>query len=241
MRKPIAGISTGFISVGAFCQQALPGWVRTIGLFVLRLRCLVKRKGALRGRNLSGDSQVEGAPMVHLASGVHVAPEAVFLTPIGHPSHASENPPSKAGNPLASGVRATSLGSRHWQVVARGCGIEFAIRRRTSGAAQRLDSSLRSHRTQRAKCRCVSSGLNKTLFAPVGPDSRGRSHRQAASRFRECFTRQAGWKNLSRGHRRGGTPPAERSPRPQGVTMMPQYADRRIQPLRRPCVKVAAE
>ena len=65
---------------------------------MLRLKCLVKRKEALRGRNLSRDSQVEGAPRVHLASGVHVAPEAVFLTPIGHPSHASENPSSKLGS-----------------------------------------------------------------------------------------------------------------------------------------------
>ena len=59
---------------------------------MLRLKCLVKRKEALRGRNLSRDSQVEGAPMVHPTSDVHVASEVVFCAPIGHLRDASENP-----------------------------------------------------------------------------------------------------------------------------------------------------
>lgn len=48
--------STGFISVGAVCQRLIRYFsvlVERIVLFVLRLKCLVKRKGALRGRNLS--------------------------------------------------------------------------------------------------------------------------------------------------------------------------------------------
>ena len=54
----------GFISVGAFYQRLFRGfcvWVERVVLLMLRLKCLVKRKGALRGRNLSRDSQVEGA------------------------------------------------------------------------------------------------------------------------------------------------------------------------------------
>ena len=69
-------------------------------LSVLRLKCLVKRKEALRGRNLSRDSQVEGAPTVHPTSGVHVASEAVFCAPIGHLVHASENPNVGSGKRL---------------------------------------------------------------------------------------------------------------------------------------------
>ena len=117
--------------------------------------------------------------MVHPASDVHVASEVVFLTPIGHPSHASENPPSKLGQALTSSVCVTSSGYRHCQVVAldsRG-GIGFPVLRRRSGATRRLDSSLRSHRTRRSQCRRVSSGLNKTLFASVGPNLRCRGHR----------------------------------------------------------------
>ena len=51
-------------------------------LFVLRLKCLVKRREALRGRNLPRDSQVGGAPRVHPASGALVAPGAVFWHPL---------------------------------------------------------------------------------------------------------------------------------------------------------------
>ena len=87
--------SHGFISVGAVCQRLFwlfCVWVEGVVLFVLRLNCLVKRKEALRGRNLSRDSRASSAPMVHPASDVTVASEAVFLPPIGHPNHASKNP-----------------------------------------------------------------------------------------------------------------------------------------------------
>ena len=40
----------------------------------------------------------------------------------------------------------------------------------------RLDSSLRSHRAWRSQCRHACSGLNKTLFASVGPNSHWRGH-----------------------------------------------------------------
>ncbi len=54
-------------------------------------------------------------------------------------------------------------------------GVLSALRR---GAAGRLNSSLRSHRTGRSYCRPVCSGLNKTLYASVGPNSRCRGHRR---------------------------------------------------------------
>ena len=44
---------------------------------VLQSTRLVKRSQALRGRNLMRNSQVEGAPMLHWASGVRRVPEAV--------------------------------------------------------------------------------------------------------------------------------------------------------------------
>ena len=86
-----------FISVGAFCQRVFRVCVERVVLFVLRLKCLVKRREALRGRNLPRDSQVEGAPRVHPASGMDLRARGRFLAPVGHPSHASENPSSKPG------------------------------------------------------------------------------------------------------------------------------------------------
>ena len=64
-------------------------------------------------------------------------------------------------------------------VVALGIlgGIISPIQRRRSGATRRVDSSLRSHRTWWSECRHVYSGLNKTLFASVGPNLRCRGHR----------------------------------------------------------------
>ena len=57
IRQPHAA----FTSVGAFCQRVFRVLVERVVLLMLRLRCLAKRKEALRGRNLSRDSQVEGA------------------------------------------------------------------------------------------------------------------------------------------------------------------------------------
>ncbi len=213
-----------FISVGAVCQRVFRVCFGAVVLLMLRLKCLVKRKEALRGRNLSRDSQVKGAPMVHPASDVPVASEVVFCAPIGHLCHASKNPNPKPKTACAPSVFSTSSEYHHLPVVARHRGIALPVQRRTSGAARRLDSSLRSHRTQRAHCRCVYSGLNKTLFASVGPNSHGRSHRLAASHMWDSLTRHAGWINASRGLRLDGTPSAEVFPQPQSVTKMPQYA-----------------
>src|SRR4030042_218575 len=52
----------GFISVGAVCQRSFSVWLESVVTSVVGLICLVKRKRALRGRNLSRDSQAEGAP-----------------------------------------------------------------------------------------------------------------------------------------------------------------------------------
>lgn len=173
--------SHGFISVGAACQallRVLCVAIERIVLFVLRLKCSVKRREALRGRNLSRDSRASGAPMVHLASGVLVAPEAVFLTLIGHPNDASENPLPNCVQTVGSSVCVICSGYRHCHVVAldsRG-GIGGSVLRRRSGATRRVDSFLRSHRTRRSYCRRVYSGLNKTLFASIGPNLRWRGH-----------------------------------------------------------------
>ena len=193
------------------------------------MRCLVKRREALRGRNLPRDSRASGAPMVHLACGVYVAPEAVFLTPIGHPNHASENPPSRTRRYR---VFTTSSWYRHCQVVARGSGIELPVQRRRSGAARRLDSSLRSHRTQRSQCRCVSSGLNKTLFASVGPNLPWRGHRlrcpatpgrPSTVEEQRC---QPGRIKPGRGHRLDGMSPTRLLAPTQGIRRIPPRESR---------------
>src|SRR5687767_8699725 len=49
-------------------------------------------------------------------------------------------------------------------------GSSSSVLRRVGQATRRLNSSLRSHRTWRSLCRHVWAGLNKTLFAPVGPN-----------------------------------------------------------------------
>jgi len=55
---------------------------------------LEKRSQALQGCNLTRNIQADGAPMVHRASWGLTPQEAIFFT-IGHPSYASENPPSQ--------------------------------------------------------------------------------------------------------------------------------------------------
>jgi len=59
-------------------------------------------------------------------------------------------------------------------------GIGSAVLRLWGSATRRLNSSLRSHRTWRSSCRHVFSGLNKTMFAPVGPNSHCRGHQGAS-------------------------------------------------------------
>ena len=88
---------------------------------------------------------------------------------------------------------------------------------RSSLAAGRVDSSLRSHRTRRSQCRHVYSGLNKTLYASVGPNSRYRGHQSTLSAMPESLASQAtllallqrpgqpGRMKPCRGHRRDAT------------------------------------
>ncbi len=50
-----------YISVGALCQGLLWNCIGMVVSSVLGLSCLVKRKRAMRGRNLPRDSRAEGA------------------------------------------------------------------------------------------------------------------------------------------------------------------------------------
>ena len=91
-------------------------------------------------------------------------------------------------------------------------GIGHTIHHCSGSAMWRLDSSLRSHRTCRSSTpACVRSGLNKTLFASVGPNSLGRGHRQSTILdVANCLQTKKdisspGRINASRGHRLDGT------------------------------------
>jgi len=103
----------------------------------------------------------------------------------------------------------------------RSGGIVRAVSHSVGIAMVRLDSSLRSHRTWRSQCRDVFSGLNKTLFASVGPNSHGRDHRQdtTLAAARGLRTKEEdflpGRMKPCRGHRLDGTPSH------RGVTSIP--------------------
>lgn len=91
-------------------------------------------------------------------------------------------------------------------------GIALAVRHCPGLAMRRLDSSLRSHRAWRSQCRHAYSGLNKTSFASVGPNSLLRGHRQgttdavAKSNLRTSEDKNlSGRINARRGHRLDGT------------------------------------
>ena len=90
-------------------------------------------------------------------------------------------------------------------------GIVFSVRYCSGLAMRRLDSSLRSHRAWRSQCQHAYSGLNKTLFASVGPNSHGRSHRRSTilDVVNHLQTKKdissLGRKMLTRGHRLDGT------------------------------------
>ena len=86
----INGERRAFTSVGAFVQAVVCTF---FGAVVVRMVCclrLVKRKQALRARNLIRDSQAEGASTASRASGCaeQSAPGAVFFSAFEHPSHA---------------------------------------------------------------------------------------------------------------------------------------------------------
>src|ERR1043165_9129528 len=82
-------------------------------------------------------------------------------------------------------------------------GIASSVLRHWGRATRRWNSSLRSHRTWRSQCRHVLAGLNKTLFAPVGPNSRCRGHQRLRFSLEENDS-LLGRMNASRGHQRGG-------------------------------------
>ena len=143
---------------------------------------------------------------------------------------------------LGSGVCVTSSGYRHCQVVAldsRG-GIGFPVLRRGSGATRRVNSSLRSHRTRRSQCRRVCSGLNKTLFASVGPNlrCRGRQLRCPATPGRfstvEKQRCQLGRIKPSRGHRLDGMSPARSLAPPRDIAKIPPHVIRFVYGFRPP-------
>lgn len=90
-------------------------------------------------------------------------------------------------------------------------GISRAVHHCPALAMRRLDSSLRSHRACRSQCRHAYSGLNKTLFASVGPNSHGRGHLQntisvaADGLLTEKDNFLLGRMKASRGHQLDGT------------------------------------
>src|SRR5215211_3926871 len=92
-------------------------------------------------------------------------------------------------------------------VVALKCvgGISSSVLRRLGEAARRLNSSLRSHRTWRSSCRQVFTGLNKTMFAAVGPNSRCRGHQGMLFSLEENES-HLGRMNAGRGHQSAGAP-----------------------------------
>ncbi len=82
-------------------------------------------------------------------------------------------------------------------------GIGSSVLRRRGVATGRWNSSLRSRRTRRSQGRRVFSGLNKTMFASAGPNSRCRGLRAAPSAeprgFREESDCRPGRMKASRG------------------------------------------
>ena len=90
-------------------------------------------------------------------------------------------------------------------------GIFFSVRHCSGLAMRRLNSSLRSHRAWWSQCQHAYSGLNKTLFASIRPNSHGRGHRRSTildvvnylQTKKDISSRCR--KILTRGHRIDGT------------------------------------
>ena len=220
--------------LGAVCQRLARVWFGWVVSSMLDLGCLVKRKRALRGRNLSRDSRAEGAPRVHRASGVYGTLGARFSIrtlwtpePCLRKSHGEAVPRARVNVCTYTGC--TGLSPSVVCLALRFVGgIGSAVLRRKSRATRRLDSSLRSHRTWRSLCRHVCSGLNKTLFASVGPNSRCRGHqwltRQSLGRFSGEPTLSLGRIKPGRGHRHDGSVSRrDRSDREADVTKIPPH------------------
>ena len=101
-------------------------------------------------------------------------------------------------------------------------GIKSSVLRHWGTVTRRVNSSLRSHRTRRSYCRRVYSGLNKTMYASVGPNSRCRGHQGAnpaepgsSLEEKQCHL---GRMKPSRGHQSDGT-----SLPKQDATQIPPY------------------
>src|SRR2546430_13781512 len=87
--------------------------------------------------------------------------------------------------------------------------IGSSVLRLWGSATRRLNSSLRSHRTWRSQCRRVFTGLNKTMFAAVGPNSRCRGHQGMLFSLGENESR-LGRMKAGRGHQSAGASSPER-------------------------------
>ncbi len=100
---------------------------------------------------------------------------------------------------------------RRMTVVVVNCvgGMSVAVLRRGGNATRRLNSSLRSHRTWRSSCRHVLAGLNKTMFAAVGPNSHCRGHQGRLFSLGENESR-LGRMKAGRGHQSAGASSPER-------------------------------
>ena len=101
--------------------------------------------------------------------------------------------------------------------------------RRRSGATRRVDSSLRSHRTRWSYCHRVYSGLNKTLFASIGPNLPCRGHqlrcpatpgRASTVEEQRC---QLGRIKPGRGRRLDGMSPTRWLAPTQGIRRIPPH------------------
>ena len=83
----------------------------------------------------------------------------------------------RAGVSGSGRKRRPAIGNPMAAMVACEGGTHRALSRREASKTRRLNSSLRSRRTAEAQCSAVCPGLDKTLFASVGPNSHGRGHR----------------------------------------------------------------
>ena len=107
-------------------------------------------------------------------------------------------------------------------------GIMDTVHHRWGSATRRLDSSLRSHRACQSMCWYACSGLNKTLFASTGPNSRVRDHQSATSSVvtealstEQDNNRCLGRIKAGRGHRYDGTFARQSMPELLNATAIP--------------------
>ena len=114
--------------------------------------------------------------------------------------------------------------------LCQGGGMVGAVRRRWGVATRRVDSSLRSHRACQSHCWYACSGLNKTLFASTGPNSRLRGHQASTgslmtneSLCKEQDSSCLGRMKPTRGHRCDGASLRQSMPELLNATAIPPY------------------